>query len=484
MTAPGSLDDRAKPPQRRERSGRRLPSAIRALSRQMLLEWREEAFLRARLINIGHLLTGSLFGSIIGMIAFVVTARALGPTDYGLLALAYSYGRAIQLLVGFQSWQPLIKYGAELQEAGRHDDYSSLLKFGLFVDVAAAVTAFLVAVGLVLLFGPLIGVSNDAVQLVLIYSITLLFQISGFPTAVLRLSGRFWLVAYGSQFNTILRLLLCLIGLLTGAGLMYFVIVWTITQIIGALLLLVLAFVELRRQGVRHLLSAPLTGISKRFKGLWAFTIGSNIELTIRSSTAQFDTLIVGALAGPAAAGFYHIAKRLGRVVVQCGVQVQAVLYPDVARLWAKQALESFRRTILQMELLLITFGVAVVVATWLFIEPVLHWTAGTEFMAAAPLATVQMIAVAMTLSGSAVRTALLAMGRQPAVLKIVLGATLVFHTTALTAIPMIGAMGANIAHIAMSAVWLTALLLVYRSALKGSSISALQPISNRQQID
>ena len=50
------------------------------------------------------------------------------------------------------------------------------------------------------------------------------------------------------------------------------------------------------------------------------------------------DTSIVGALAGPTAAGFYHIAKRLGRVIVQCGVQVQAVLYPDVARLWVAHA--------------------------------------------------------------------------------------------------------------------------------------------------
>ena len=468
---PSSFGDCAEPAQRLKTDGgaHRLPlaAAVRAFGQRMLRMWGRETFLHARLINIGHLLAGSFFGSIIGMVAFVVTARALGPADYGLLALAYSYGRAVHLLVGFQSWQPLIKYGAELQEAGRHDDYRSLLKFGLLLDVAAAVIAFLVAVGLALAFGPLVGVSEEAMLLVLIYSSTLLFQINGFPTAVMRLAGRFWVVAYGSQFNTVLRLVLCLIGLLTGAQLLYFVIVWTVTQIVGSLVILVLAFIEIRRQGVDHLLSAPLSGISTRFKGLWTFTIGSNIELTVRSSASQFDTLIVGALAGPAAAGFYHIAKRLGRVVVQCGVQVQAVLYPDVARLWARMEVASFRRTVLQMEILLITFGVAVVAATWLGIQPLLRWTAGPEFMAAAPLATVQMVAVAMTLSGSAVRTALLAMGRQPAILKIVLGATIVFHITALTAIPIMGAMGANIAHIAMSSVWLAALMLVYHKALK-----------------
>ena len=483
---PGSYGDYADPAQRVKRGGeRRSPLAsVRAFGQRMKRMWSREKLLHIRLINVGHLLTGSVFGSIVGMMAFVVTARALGPADYGLLALAYSYGRAVQLLVAFQSWQPLIKYGAELQEAGRHDDYRSLLKFGLLLDVAAAAVAFLVAVGLALAFGPLIGVSKEATLLVLIYSTTLLFQINGFPTAVMRLGGRFWVVAYGSQINTVMRLVLCLIGLLTGAQLLYFVIVWTATQIVGSLVFLILAFIEMRRQGVHHLLSAPLSGMSRRFKGLWTFTIGSNIELTVRSSASQFDTLIVGALAGPTAAGFYHIAKRLGRLVAQCGVQVQAVLYPDVARLWARKDVASFRRAVLQMEILLITFGVAIVAGTWLGIQPLLRWTAGPEFMAAAPLATVQMIAVAMTLGGSAARTALLAMGRQPAILKIVLGATAVFHITALTAIPLMGAMGANIAHVAMGTVWLIALSVVYHKALKNPPDADLIPASPKDAID
>ena len=70
----------------------------------------------------------------------------------------------------------------------------------------------------------------------------------------MRLAGRFWMVAYGSQINTVLRLVLCLIGLLTGAQLLYFVIVWTVTQIVGSLVILVLAFIEIE-QRVHRLLS-------------------------------------------------------------------------------------------------------------------------------------------------------------------------------------------------------------------------------------
>ncbi len=430
-----------------------------------------------RLVSIGHLVTGNMMGTIVGLLAFVVTARALGPTDFGILALTLSYTRSVHLLIAFQTWQPLIKYGAEEQGKEEGSAYRALMKFGLLVDLSAALTAYGVAVGVALIFGSLVGISHSNLQQVLIYSTVLLFQIEGFPTAVLRLAGRFRLVAYSSLISTILRLVLCAAGLLAGASLFYFVIAWAVSQIAGSLIFLTLALVELRRQGVRRLLMAPLAGVTGRFKGLWAFTLGSKIELTVRSSTTEFDTLLVGALAGAPAAGLYHIAKRLGRLMLHMGVQVQAVVYPDIVRLWAQQAVSEFRRIILQTEILLLAFGLAVFAAAALWVGPVLHWTAGPEFEAAGPLVVVQLIAVTMMLSGSAVRSALLAMGRQPVVLKIVVVSSLVFHATALAAIPVLGAMGANIAHAVMGGLWLAGLLVAFHGEIRSHS-NTLPPAS------
>ena len=96
----------------------------------------------------------------------------------------------------------------------------------------------------------------------------------------------------------------------------------------------------------------------------------------------------------------------------------------------------------------------------------------------AGQLAIVQMIAVAITLSGSALRTALLATGRQLAVLKVVLVSTLMFHATALTMIPLIGAMGANIANVVMGTVGLVGLLRVYHVAVAAPPQGAPSPAS------
>ena len=450
---------------------------VQALGRRAQQFWRDEASLRLRLASISHLLTGNLLGTVVGMLGFLVTARALGVTDYGVLALTYSYTRAVGLLVGFQSWQPLIKYGAGLEGPEHLDDYRSLLKFGLVVDVSAALLSYLVAVGFAVLFGPLVGIGENTIEQVIIYSTVLLFQINGLPTAIFRLAGRFRLVAYGSVVGAAVRLVLCVAGLLAGSGLLYFVVAWTLSQVIGSVVVLALALLEIRRQGMRGLISAPLRGVTKRFKGLLSFTMGSNVELTVRSSASEFDTLLVGAFASPADAGLYHIAKRLGRLVLQVGVQVQAVLYPDVARLWAKGDLTMFRRAVLQTEIMLAAFGLVLVVCTTFAIQPVLDLMVGAEFKGAGPLAIVQMIAVAVTLSGSALRTALLATGRQLSVLKTVVVSTLMFHATALTMIPLIGAMGANIANVVMGIVGLAGLMRVYHTAVGAPLQSAPAPV-------
>src|SRR3546814_15283587 len=70
-------------------------------------QWRGDEPLRTRLVNIAHLMSGNLASGLISLAAIALTARALGPASYGILALAIAYVRVVERLVTFQSWQPL-----------------------------------------------------------------------------------------------------------------------------------------------------------------------------------------------------------------------------------------------------------------------------------------------------------------------------------------------------------------------------------------
>src|SRR3546814_15978322 len=101
----------------------------------------------------------------------------------------------------------------------------------------------------------------------------------------------------------------------------------------------------------------------------------------------------------------------------QIGVHVQAVLYPDVARLWAAGAIQEFRRAILQVEVMLAAFGIAVVLLLLAAAKPILLYTAGLAFLGAAPLMIVQGIAVAALLLSVPARSAPPALGHPRPVL-------------------------------------------------------------------
>ena len=412
-----------------------------------------DAGFRTRLVNTGHLLSGSVASALLGLGAVAFTARALGPFDYGVLALALSFVRAVEHIVTFQSWQALIRYGAPLTGPEHRDDLRVLLKFGLALDVGGALIAAALAAGITLVAGPLLGWSDRVQATVLVCCMMLPFNLNGMATAVLRLFGRYRLAAYGPAMGSFARMLACSVGLATGLDVVGFAIVWTVTQSLGALLLLGQAFRVLRANGVTGVLAAPLQGVGKRFEGLWGFAWSTNLSLAIRSSANQLDVLVVGALAGPAAAGLFHIVKRAAKVAEQATAHIQTVLYPDVARMWAAGDKAGVRQAVRQVEWMVLAFGMAATLfllaaAPWL-----LGWTAGPEFVVAAPLLVVQMFAVTLMMTGSASRSALLAAGRQRQVLNAAVVGTAAFHVTALLLVSEMGAIGASIAHVVMGTI-------------------------------
>jgi O-antigen/teichoic acid export membrane protein len=421
---------------------------------------------RRRMVHVSHLLVGNYSGALLALVAVALTARALGPTDYGILALTIAFARAIERLVSFQSWQPIIKYGAALSAEDDKAELKALLKFGLLLDIGSAILGWMTAILSALVASYWLGWDEETTQLVLLYSTVLLFCITGLPTAVLRLAGRFRVVAYGQVLSAAVRLVLCGAATWMGGDLLVFGLIWMVTQILGSMVFLLTAFRVLRQQGVRGILRTPVKGVTRRFPGIWGFAVSANLSLTLRSSANQLDVLLVGALAGPAGAGLYHIAKQIGKLAQQVGAQVQAVVYPDVARLWAANAVAEFRQAVVQVEALLVGFGLIIFAVAFFAGEPLLRWAAGEEFVGAAPILAVQMIAVMLTLSGSAGYSALLAMGRQKQALSVVFVATAVFHLSALILIPQLGAIGASVAHVLLGLIWVVGVMILFRRAL------------------
>jgi O-antigen/teichoic acid export membrane protein len=428
---------------------------------------RSDSALKKRLSNIAHLLAGNFGAALISFAAVMLAGRALGAENYGFLAIAAAFVQAVERLLSFQTWQPIIRYGAGLVDQEDKSDYKALIKFALFLDLSTAIAGWLFAVGAALFGRQVFGWSEESIAPTLIYATVLLFTLNGMPAGVLRLAGRFKLAAYVQSIMMSVRLVLVLIAFQLKWDLTAFSIIWAATHILALVLMLGAAGIELKRQACLDFMQQPFKNFSTRFPNIWRFSLITNFSLTIRSSPAQFDTLLVGAIAGPAGAGYYHIAKRFAKFAEKAGLQIQVVIFPEISKLLARGNLKEFKRVMLQSELMIAVICILAVAATFLLAGPVINFSAGREFDPAADILTAQIVAVALMLIGAAARSGLMALGKETAVLAISLAATAVFFAVSFLTLPAFGAIGASYGHIARGVVWLVCLWVTFIGAMR-----------------
>lgn len=407
--------------------------------------------------NIGHLLSGNVLSNGLALISLAIAARALETEAFGTLVLVVTYVRLIERLVRFESWQPLIRFASELEVSSRAK-LPRLYLYGILLDLAAAMASAFLAVVLVQAIGHLFEIGQAHVQLVAIHSVCLLFSISGAPTAALRMAGRFKLMAYAQPIGPIVRAPLAVLCWIFWPSLTGFVVAWTIAQIAGSIVYAALGWRALAAQLIANPLKQSPRNLARDFPGFVSFAWTTNLSMSLRTMTQEADVLLVGALAGPSSAGFYHVAKRLAKIAQQVGAQTQAVLYPDMSRFWANGRVAELRRLTMRVQLALGGIGVAAVIVALIAGQPLIELALGNEFGEVGPLLVAQLISVVFIMHAAPARSVLLSMGRPGVVLSSTLCSTILFFACAVLLIPPMGAIGASLAQIVfagITALWL-----------------------------
>lgn len=463
------VESRAEPGARVNRSG----------LRAALKSWAREDLIQRLFKNITYLFSANVAVALLSLASMALMARALGPAAFGVLAMIEAYARLVDLFVRLEPWHAVIKYGAEALERQQSRDFKSLVKFATLIDLGGAMLASALAIAAAPLAGRWLGWTDETIDLAQLFSLAIAFHLAATPTAVLRLFDRFGLLASRLVVLAVLRLLLVVAVFLGSGGLLAFLLLSMVGQILESLIMLGMAWRELRARGYGDALSQPIRGVVGRHPGLWGFIWSSNVSLLFRKSTQHFDTLIVGGLIDPAAAGLYNVAKRLGAAVLKLGTPIQQAIYPDVARLWARGERTRFKKTAIQIGVVPGTAAGLLLILLSLKVDPLVALVIGGSFQGASDLIVVQMLAATIFLFGVALRPAILSMGRHQHLLALAALATLLFYGWLVISLPLLGVVGASWAHVVFNFVWVGGMLVVLllgarpRPALAGQQPAA-----------
>ncbi len=431
--------------------------------RRRVLAWFQDDVFRRLFVNAGKLVSANAVAAVLGLVAAVLTARALGPENYGILALVLVYELTLGKLVTFNAWEAVIKFGSEALHTDDRAGLRQLVKFGFALDIASAIVGTALAMALA---GPvirLLGWDPSVRSLLVLYSVLILFSLSGTPIGVLRLFDRFDLLSYTAILSGVVRLAGVVWCLVTRQALFGFVLVYLLTGIIGQLYQLFASLWVLRKQNVTGIVAQTVRGIRGRFPGIVDYVWTTNFNSTIRMLSREGDEFVVAGLTTPASLGLFKVAKQFSRILPRLLDPLYHSIYPELARLTAAGKKRAFI-SLVKRATLLVTVSA---VGGWFLFLLLGKWlvtlTAGTEYSPAYVVAAVYMLALIILVGGFALAPAMLSLGLPRRSLGTVCAATAVYFIALVPLMSWWGITGAAVAYVIFALSWLLMMLLFLR---------------------
>ena len=338
----------------------------------------EASPLRRILKNAGALIGGKGFAGVLSLIYLGLAARALGPSDMGVLVLAQAFAMTVVGIARFQSWQAIIRFGAPLVAKNEVEAFRALARFTIRLDVASAVIA--TAVGLIAApyVARKLGWSGDVLRLVQVYAFAIPFLMGATATGVLRLFDRFRLLGLQLAVLPFVRLVGSVILAMTGAGVEAFIAVWILSAVANGVSIWALGWRELKARGLAPRLLGEDHGAHDP---LWMpFVIKTNLSSTVDLANESLPVLIVGGLLGPSAAGFFQIAINVTNVLSHGANMLNHATYPELARVDAADGRQAMLKLAAKSAGAAMLVAAPLVITMALFGEPIAKLVAGPAF--------------------------------------------------------------------------------------------------------
>ena len=135
--------------------------------------------------NIGWLLGGRGFNAVMSLVYLYLATHTLGLEEFGYFALIVALGQAITGLANFQTWQFVVRWGANGEGPGEATG------FAIALDAISVVGGTVLAAGLVYSAQFWLPLPTDLLWVAFWFCVVSLLAMRSTPTGLLRLRFRF-----------------------------------------------------------------------------------------------------------------------------------------------------------------------------------------------------------------------------------------------------------------------------------------------------
>ena len=427
--------------------------------------------MRRILGNFAYLLRGRGIAAVMLLAATALMARALGPAEFGMVVLIHTYAVLVRGFLNVKQFLAIVRWGVPALDAGDHATLRRLVSICWRVDWLSCIGATLVALLLAPLLGPFMGMDQQQVIMLTVYSLVLLATGNRTAIGILRLYDRFDVLGWKETIGPAIRLVGVLIAWWLEAPMVVYVGIFAFAFAVEELYLGWFGRREYRRQ----MASAPVADHSgkarmKEFSGLrhflWITYWQSNVDLIPKHGSI----LLAGVLMGPAEAGLLRLARQFSTLLSKPAGLIRQVIFPDLTRSW-NQGNSDFKLIVTRTAMLAGGLGLFFVLAGHFFGEYLLGSLIGEEFVAAAPVLTLLLLASTFDLTAASLRSAAYAIGHAGKVLRVYALSAVVYVALFILCTMNMGLIGSGIAACAAAALPAIAMIDLLRKKPPGAAV-------------
>ena len=348
---------------------------------------------RRRLFNLGIAGSASVIVALASLVTLALNVRGLGAEQFGVFVAIQAYVALCASVCTVESWQSVCRLGLE-----RGVDLGRLCKQTLMLDALAALAAFALAVGGVLLLGRFTGIAAEHLDLALIHSLSLLAGLSGTARGYFRLKDRFDLIAANQVFYAVALVLASIALLASSATLTTYIIVFTCLAAAYKLQLLAHMWWHSRIERMDR----PGASRRTRFGEVARMSASVSVLGTVVNARRNVAILMVSAILGPLATGLFAAALKCTAPLVRLGELLKQVLFTDTIRAFGGAKLP--RARVRKLRFLVVGMLAAILAAMALagfLAGPLLALFLGPEFADAVPILVVLLLAEGLQLAAT-----------------------------------------------------------------------------------
>ena len=347
--------------------------------------------------NMGWLLGGRGINAVLSLVYLALATRTLGLEAFGYFAAIVALGQAVTGLANFQTWQFIVRWGAN-GEGPRE-----ATGFAIALDLLAMAMGTVMAALLVWSVPLWLPLPNDLLWLTFGYCVVSLLSIRTTPTGLLRLNFKYATATAAEAVQPIVRALGALLAVVFMPNVTGFVLAYAVSEIAVAA---ALWFAAARTERI-DVSALSLRRIPAKHPDAWRFVWSTNMSGSLTIAGKQVMILLVGTFGGAALLGGFRVASQLGQALIALAQTVSKAILPELVH--AKDdALEMARR----MANIALIGGVIAVFVALFFGRWGLEIIAGEEFRFFYWAMVILAIAGAVELVGASLESLLVSAGR------------------------------------------------------------------------